>query len=253
MKHAAQCAERLASLLEELMQSVKGDPPANDESALDVLVQSMLMWEATTEKATLGMQKLRDGCVDYNDMRVNVQHEIIEMLGVRYPRVEERADRLRAMLRDVFLREHDMTLARLGDMDIRELRHYFQSLSGITPYAAARVLLVVFGVHAIPVDEQLRQALINNGAADESADVEDLATWLGKQIPQEQALQSHRALQMWIDSGAAKKRRSRGNSSRKKTSTSSKRTTSNQRSSTKSSGSGTSAKKGKAEADIASE
>ncbi|MCZ6783008.1 MAG: hypothetical protein O7G30_06825, partial [Proteobacteria bacterium] len=67
-----------------------------------------------------------------------------------------------------------------------------------------RVMLLCYDAHGIPVDDQLRAALIENGAADSSADVDDLSSWLARQIKAGDGAAVHYALQAWIDGGGGK-------------------------------------------------
>lgn len=199
------CAKKLTSLLKKLPVSSPPElPDAHDPVA--VLVQSFLMWETTTDKALTAYAKIHEHVVDFNDLRVCMPHEIAEMIGVRYPRALDRCERLRAALRDVFLREHTVGLDSLGEMGKREVKKYIDTLDGVTPYVAGRVQLVCYEAHAIPADEQLRAALIAEGAADSGHTVAELSNWLARQIKAEDALAAHYAFQDWIDSGKAKTR-----------------------------------------------
>jgi len=214
VNNATACAKSLTKLLKSL-PTPEPDPQREDMSAMDVLVQSYLMWEANSDKARTGYDKLMAGLVDYNDLRVTLPHEIVEALGVRYPNVEERAQRLRATLRDIFMREHEVSLESLHSQGKREVKKYLETLDGIPVYVASRTLLLGFDGHAIPVDEQLREALIDEEAADESADVVELSNWLCRQIKASDALEAHLKFQQWIDSGRKPKRKR--TSSKKKT------------------------------------
>ena len=66
-----------------------------------VLVMSFLMWQATSVKAAAAFDRLSDATVDFNDLRVTLPHEIVDLIGPRYPMALERAERLRTVLRDV--------------------------------------------------------------------------------------------------------------------------------------------------------
>lgn len=223
MNNASACAKSLTRLLKSL-PAPEPDPQWADMTPMDVLVQSYLMWDASSDKARTGYEKLMSGLVDYNELRVTLPHEIVEALGVRYPLVEDRARRLRATLRDIYMREHEVSLDALHEQGKREIRKYLESLDGIPVYVAARTLLIAFDGHAVPVDDQMRQALIEEEAADESADVVELSNWLCRHIKASDALEAHLKLQEWIESGRKPKRRRR-TSSKRKTSSKKKRRT----------------------------
>lgn len=198
MKNATQCAKKLKALLS------KEKPPAQPvwpegAGVLEVLVHSFLLWECTAEKAQAAWEKIQDAVVDYNELRVTMPQEVGALIGARYPRAAERCERLRATLRDIYLREHAIELDQLRGQGKREIKKYLDSLDGAPPFVSSRVQLLCFDIHSIPVDEQLRRALIEAGAADEEADVNALSTWLSRQIKAADAAAAHAALQRWAE------------------------------------------------------
>ncbi|MCI0676884.1 MAG: hypothetical protein L0Y42_14055 [Phycisphaerales bacterium] len=176
--------------------------PGIDPTA--VLIMSMLLWESTTEKALAAYDRLMDHVVDFNDLRVCMPHETLDLIGPRYPRALDRCQRLRAMLRNIYLREHAVNLDRLIGSGKREAKRYVESLEGIVPYVAARVQLLCLGVHAIPVDDQLRIHLIEAEVIDAATEVPELSNWLGSQIKPADGAATHFCLQSWIDEIAAR-------------------------------------------------
>ncbi len=178
----------------ELPQAVAAREP------IPSLVFSFLLWEASSAEAVEGWQRLREATVDDNDLRISLAYEIVEILGQRYPRGIERAERLRASLNDIYRREHAVSLARLGPLGKREQRGYIESLEGITPFVAARTLLLCFGVHGIPIDDRLSTRLVEAGAVEEGGDPNELSATLGRQVKADQAEAVHLAMIAFADS-----------------------------------------------------
>jgi endonuclease III len=231
VKNTAAHTKKLASLI----KSVKVDGPPSFPDGADpvaVLIQSLLLWQSTTDKAMQAYDKLVKAVVDFNDLRVTMPAEIVGIAGMRDKLALDRAQRIRAVLRDVYLREHAVSLDRVKQMGKRDARKYVESLEGIMPYAAARVLLLCFDVHAMPVDDQLMEALIDAGATDEESDVPELAAWMARQIKAEQGIEAHLALQHWVESqtGAGRKKTTRKKSTTRKKTTTSKKTSTKKKS-----------------------
>lgn len=203
---ATDYTKALTKLLKKIGPAEIPDAPPADDPVM-VLVHSYLLWESSSEKARIGHEKIRAGIVDYNDLRVTLASEISELLGVRYPIVDERARRIRATLRDVYSRQHNITLKPLVEKNKRDVKKYIESLDGAPHYVIQRTMLIGFGIHAVPVDEQLRSALVDAGAADPTWDVAELSNWLTKQIKTGDGLATHFALQAWVDSTPAAKTR----------------------------------------------
>ncbi|MBM4114395.1 MAG: hypothetical protein FJ252_00770, partial [Phycisphaerae bacterium] len=63
------------------------DPNAVDPVAL--LISSFLMYDAPSHMAEAAMQKIRSATVDFNEFRVSLVEEMVQIIGVRYPRAEE--------------------------------------------------------------------------------------------------------------------------------------------------------------------
>jgi len=175
------------------------------DAAVDEFLLSFLMWESTTAKARAALRRVRECVVDYNELRVCLPHELSELFGERYPRAQERTERLHAALTDLYKREHAMSLTRLAEAPKRDALAYLASLEGVPSYVASRVLLVSLGGHAVPVDERLLALLIGEGIAEAGATVEAAASWMDRHVRAPEGMQTHLLLQAWSDEGVARK------------------------------------------------
>jgi len=217
VKNAAAAAKKLAALLKKIGPAQPPAPPPLPEGDADIpvdgvapgprahepiatMVMSFLLWESTGDRAEQAYQRILERVVDFNDLRVCMPHETVEMIGPRYPLALNRAQRLRAVLRNIYLREHAVCLEKASAGGKREMKKYVESLEGIVPYVSSRVLALCFDTHVIPVDEQLRTALIEADVADASVEVPELANFLALHVRAGEAASVHAALQGWIDS-----------------------------------------------------
>lgn len=232
MKNAAVGAKKLSALLRKIghvAPPAPATPLSEGEDSADVaskhdpiatLVMSFLLWESSMDKAQAAYERIVESVVDFNDLRVSMPHETVEMIGPRYPLALNRAQRLRAALRNIYLREHAVSLDKPAAAGKRDLKKYIESLEGMVPYVANRALLLCFETHGMPVDEQLRTALIEAEVADASVEVPELALWLASQVRAGDAVAVHASLQSWMDgksdaSGKASRRPARKNHSRR--------------------------------------
>lgn len=177
------------------------EPPAEavPPDPLAILVHSFFLWEAPPSQSYDTYKRVMAATVDLNDLRVSLPLELVGMMGARYPRAAERAQRLRATLNDIYRREHAVSLARLSANAKRDARAYIESLEGIVPFVASRTLLLGYGVHGVPVDEQLRQALAEAGICPADIDLNELSASLGRLVKAEQAESAHAALLALVD------------------------------------------------------
>jgi hypothetical protein len=182
-----------------------GKPTAKAQSAFDTdpiatLVHSFLLWESNTTAAAQALARLREECVDFNELRVCLPEEIVGMLGSRYPFADERANRLRRSLNDIYRREHRVSFDHAMSMGKREQKTYVENLDGMVPFVAARLLLLHFGQAAIPVDEQLAELFRENKIIAKEVATVDLAHALAKQHHSlEDAARVHAALVGYAD------------------------------------------------------
>ena len=229
MKNAAAHAKKLTSVLKGLKKKV--ELPDSDTDPLEVLTIAMLAWESTSDKARAMYVRLIEGTVDWNDLRVCMPEEIASLAGDKSPEALERATRLKMVLRDVYLRHHEVTLSPEFAGRKREIKSSISALDGLVPYAASRVLTLCFDIPQVPVDSQVRELLIESGAADEEATEEEVASFINKSVKPDHAADVHARLQAWVDSDheklqaarrkneqlqrrAAKKRRAKSQSDR---------------------------------------
>ncbi|MCA9290702.1 MAG: hypothetical protein KDA25_06215, partial [Phycisphaerales bacterium] len=203
MKNPIQCAKNLAALVKKIG---KVDPPAfpDADDPVAVLVQSLLLWQSTTTRAIDAYGRIRAQVYDFNELRVGLPYETAELLGTDDPHHDRRARTIRQVLHAVYEHEHDVSLDRLKALGKRDVRKYVEGLDGIPPYVAARLMLVSFGVHAMPVDEPLLDALVAAGAADADSAIDDYAGWLSRQIKSSAGVATHHALQAHVDAIAAR-------------------------------------------------
>jgi len=216
MSAATESAKALNDLLKKLGTPEPIVYPDADDP-VSVLVMSMLLWESNSTKALTAYQKLRAAVVDFNELRVCMPQELIDFVGVRYPMVSERCQRLRASLNDIFQREHDVKLEHLRTVGKRDVKKYIESLDGITPYASARVQLLCFEAHAIPADEQLRGKLIDAGVIEDALDVAEVSNWLTRYVKAGEGAAAHAAMQQWVETGKPVLGKPGGKSSRSST------------------------------------
>lgn len=178
-----------------------GAPAPGEADPLLELVNAFLLWECNRQKAELAMKRIASAVVDVNELRVCFPDEIVSILGARYPRVEERAMRLRASLNDIYIREHAVTLSKLRAASKRDAWKYLSTLDGMPQFVAARVLLMALGGHAAPVDERLLARLIAEGVAEPDATIEQAAGILERAIKAGDSVESHQLLLAWAEDG----------------------------------------------------
>ena len=201
MKNATEFAKKFKTFRKTLPSA---DGSASKSDAVCEVIYSSLLWNATPRQATTAFKKMIKSSVDLNELRVNVISETMELIGVNYPQAFERSKRLRTVLNAIYLREHSMELASLEGAGKRDIREYFETLSGITPFVCNRVIAMQYGVAAIPIDDRTHAALTSNGLISEDADIEETTNWLGRQVKADDVCGVHAQLHAWASTQPVK-------------------------------------------------
>jgi endonuclease III len=163
---------------------VKATPARKPEpiDPLKRLVRAFLEYDCDDARTVVAERKIAENMVDANELRVTPAIELAALLGVRYPFAESRCSALHRTLQSIFDREHQMRLDRLKEMKKTEIRPYFQSLAGITPYVEAAVSVDCFGAAAAPVDTKLLLWLISKDALPEGIDIKSAQQVIEKHL-----------------------------------------------------------------------
>lgn len=215
----------LAAVLKKAKSAYKGEEPDRLEPIAE-LVFSFLMWNATAKQADTAFGKIMAQVVDLNELRVSLSHEIIELIGVRYPDAQRRVIRMLESMMEVYEREYDYKMTSIASKSKREQREYLDTLPGIPPYVAGRVALLSYGAHAMPVDDRLLTLLVKAGVFEPGTTPADAEAWLMRQVKAGDSEEVYLSLQAWADGQrvslpsptkpAAKKKTSKKTTTKKK-------------------------------------
>lgn len=213
---------RLGKLLDRV--SVKDAPQAAswwaepildaDQPVLNEFIRSFLVWEAGVGAARAAARRLAARIVDFNDLRVCLPEDLIAILGERYPLAAERAERIRAALSDLCRRTHAVSMEHVADMAKREAKAYIESLEGVPEFVSARVALLSFEAHAMPMDSRTLARLVDAGAMPDDATPDEAAEQIQRRIKAGELLGTYIGLQAWADEqadaeGSARKSRTK--------------------------------------------
>jgi len=174
-------------------------PVDPSEPLLGEFLRSFLIWESTTIKAAAAMKRIEEAVVDFNELRICFADELSRVMGERYPRVEERALRLRAALNEIYHREHSVTLEPLMALGKREAKEYLDSLDGVPRFVSARVCLLRLGAHTAPVDGRICKRLIEAEITEPGATPDAAAGSLERKVHAGGMGEVYRLLQTWAD------------------------------------------------------
>jgi hypothetical protein len=172
-----------------------GDPIAQ-------LILGIFSRDMPEPRAREALARLRSMVVDYNELRVVPPLELADLVG-NYPDVRTKCEDLSRALNRIFAIEHDVSLERAAAMPRKDQLTYLNRIDGLEAYTRARIRLLGFQQHAIPLDEAMWAYARQKGIVDARCPLEEAQAFLERQVPEGQALEFFALLrkQAWNELG----------------------------------------------------
>lgn len=166
MKNATKHADTLRSLFRSMLK--EGKPaPLTKLDPLKALVRGAMSYDVSDSRADEAVRHIDREFVHLNELRVATELEVQELLGTRYPAIENRVQMITKCLNAIFEREHTLSLDRLKTVSKRDARQFVRELPDISPFVEAYVMLFGFEGAAAPVDEEILGFLREEEVLDE--------------------------------------------------------------------------------------
>jgi hypothetical protein len=166
---------------------------------VDLFVHSYLLWQAPSGDASAALKRLKASFIDWNDLRVSLTSDIVDVIGARYWRVGDRVSRMREAMNGVFRREHKVSLDRLRTLMKKDAVSYMETLPGMIPFVANRVLLVGVDFHSVPLEEFGVQLLVQAGVLPVGMPMVEATGWVNRHVKADEARAAHLSLVAAVD------------------------------------------------------
>jgi endonuclease III len=193
MKNATKYAETLKSFTRKMLRDRKA-PEKEPQDALRALVRAAMSYDVPDEKAESAMKAIEREFVDLNELRVATELEVQEMLGQRYPKIEERVTMITQALNNIFEREHTLSLNRLKDVSRRDTRQFLRELPDIHPFVEAYVMLYSFEGHTFPIDDAMLEIFQDEDVVEENTSLSDAQKFVEHHLKDEECYQLYSAM-----------------------------------------------------------
>ena len=110
------------------------------------MVRGAMSYDVSDTRAAEAVKAINKEFADLNELRVATELEIQELLGTRYPAIEERVALITGALNAIFEKEHTLSLDRMKTISNRDTRQFLRDLRGMNPFVEGYVML--FGCDA---------------------------------------------------------------------------------------------------------
>jgi endonuclease III len=205
MKNATKHAEELKSLCKKLVKEHKPGERAPQEP-LWALVRGAMSYDVADDRVEQAIKVIEREFVDLNELRVATELEVQDLLGMRYPAIEERVKRITAALNAIFEKEHTLSLNRLKEVSRRDARQFLRDLPEMHPFVEAYVMLYSFDGHSFPIDDSILAYLAEEEIVEEGTNLDDAQKFIEHHIKAEECHAFFTALRTAVTEGKGKKK-----------------------------------------------
>jgi endonuclease III len=185
MKNATKYAETFRSLIKLLQKETKPGPMQKLDP-LKALVRGAMSYDVSESLADQAMSHIEREFVNLNELRVATDLEIQELLGLKYPVIQQRVETITGSLNAIFEQEHTLSLDRLKTISRKDARQFVRDLPGMNPFVEAFVMMFGFEAPAMPVDQETVNYFRGKEIFDEKTTPEDAQRFLEHNIKAEE-------------------------------------------------------------------
>ena len=199
MRNSREYATVLNKLIRKARRS-KGAPEEHElTDPVTEIILGYLTLHTTESKGTTALNKLRSHFVDFNELRVCREGEVVRILGSSFPQVRDVASMILQCLKEIFDQQDTLILDFLNNVGKREAKTFLEGLKVLPTYVQSRVMLRSLDGHAFPVHEKLVTTLQTEGAADPKASESDVQGFLERQIASKDIHKTYALLRSFVD------------------------------------------------------
>jgi endonuclease III len=181
MKNATKHADNLKSLYKKLLK--EGKPEAKQTmEPLRAMVMGTLSADCPDSRAAEAMKVIDKVFVDINELRVATELEVVDLIGPRYPGIEQRALVFREMLNAIFEKEHTLNLERIKTLGRKEARAFLRELPEMTPFIEGYTTLFGLDEPAVPLDDSMLTILRDADIVEEQTTLDEAQKFVEAQV-----------------------------------------------------------------------
>ncbi len=183
MKDSKEYSKKVKKLFRSLKTKYGKQEKKVYEEPVDALVYGILSEDVTEEEAQDRLEEFKANFVNWNDLRVSLEQEILEVLGSDSEEAKVTASRLCGVLGGVFKATNTVTLEPLCKQGKRPARSVLEKMPGVSPFVVDYCMMTALGGHAIPLTSRMVTYLRENELVHAEADEQEIEGFLTRLIP----------------------------------------------------------------------
>ena len=150
---------------------------------IDLIVWAVLFDSVSFEEAKQTYIKLQEHFVDWNDLRVSREEEIIEVLGPISEDPKQIAIKLKASLHAIFERYDCLSLAMILEKGKRDARRELDEIKGVDKYITDFFMLIAMEAQHLPMSRRMFDYVIFTGIVHPASKDREIIGFLERQVP----------------------------------------------------------------------
>ena len=182
MKNSKKYAPKLDKVYSSLKRKHGKVEKISYDDPIEAVVYAIISEGRTTSMAKTMMRKMKSYFVDFNDLRVSRNEEILEILGIHSEADKAMANCLTESLNAVFSNYDMVSLISLHEMGKRQGRQELEKIKSLSTFVINYVVLTALGGHAIPMTAKMINYLKSNELVHPDSDPDDIVGFLERQI-----------------------------------------------------------------------
>lgn len=183
MKNSREYGLRLKKAFQSWRRQVSDSKPVVYEEPIEALIVGLISQIYPEGEARKIYKRIQNHFVDFNDLRVARNEEILEVMGDHSPQAQGTAQTLKQVLNQIFDRYDMLTLASLKSQGKRQGRKAIEDLDGISCFVVDYCFLTALNGHAVPLTKKMIDFLRQEELVHPEASEEEIHGFLERQIP----------------------------------------------------------------------
>lgn len=182
MKDSKEYSKKIRKLFRSLKRRYAKPEGVDYQDAVEAVVYATISERMTWSEAQNAFGKVKDYFVDWNDLRVSLAEEMVEVLGQDNETTRDIAGALSKTLGAIFEKYNQVTLEPAKKLGKRPAKQLLEQMNSVTRFVVDYCMLTALTAHAIPLTERMIEYLRESELVHPEADVETIEGFLARQI-----------------------------------------------------------------------
>jgi len=182
MKNNKEYSPKIKSLYRSLKREYSRAEKVVYDEPLEALIYGIISENMSEPAAQSAIKSIASNFVNFNDLRVSLEEEIVEMLGQDTPEIRNTVCVLKKVLGNLFRKYNEVSLEALKKIGKRPAKKILEQMEGVSNFAVNYCMLTSLGGHAIPLTARMTEYLRSNELVHPEADEQEIEGFLARQI-----------------------------------------------------------------------